>query len=1044
MKVAVIMCLSIFFLGSVLGQCSDDSICELISDENCYREDIMRGCPIMCNAPCPTDISTTTAIDPPTSQRFSSVSPTSMPVTSTPTAAITVEPSRTLPSTPRSSVSSFTSSSEPVTTILSSMSPTQMPSSSSPTQAPIESTSLSPTEVPTVAPSGTPGCLAGDEVRQRMLQPNCTTDCYPPPFWGTYLYIERCSHCPDNTFQSENNSWNPCRNHSRDCTPGEYTYTLATPTTDRLCATCSPTSQFSNATNADQCMYYSRCSPGSYERIAPTTTSDRICSPCELNVTYQDAHFAETCKPVTMQCPLDAVEYAPPTLTSDRVCRSQQCDPGWFWLGSDCHICPPFTWNSNPWAEGCTPCTECVTNQTLVSPCNATTDSICDSIVTSSGTTPISSTLSSTSTSNALPSVAPTQDVTSRSTTPSIPVCEGSLVPLYNAESGETQCGSCRPGEFVNHFNGGLSSNVEIFVCSDCPIGTYTNESSHVNFRCTPKRNCASRQYDTHPGSLTMDRQCAQCGACSEGQFVLQNCNVSSNTICGDCQTACSNGMYRVGSCSSTSTPICRNCKACLANQRVVSACTSTRDTVCGTVINDTSIIDINEQGTDDLLSGLNVITIILIAATILSCSCLILLYCWCRRRKSKRLRAPPETKLDVPNRIFDLDFPTNGFSTPRKSYRTSRSRLTPQMKKILTSPNKTAPEFEDGILLLDDQGDDEIINTSCIDIGSRTPNSKLSPSKIKSHRQSTHCDKFGFGLPPMEEALPTTLNFSNDDTIGSPESTTSPNTKMLEIASRAKVLRPSGKMFVELFNTPPTHASESVVDIEISSHYKVDSSSGKTQIRRSSVSGESENVFLPQSPFPNTKARDGDCEDCGKINSVGAIDPEDDKFYCLECWENYDKSICMSPSSARESWSAMTMDKLKCRTQTQDIAKTLDPMESTLENSTETVNRQMVRNGIHASYLARLSNAPVLPGFKKVNSFTKVDHINTLPDATPVLPTINCPDDQLSPTKIAPQNRVELIPTIWAPASPSNPNMATSHKSSIVADSVAAGMRHV
>lgn len=167
---------------------------------------------------------------------------------------------------------------------------------------------------------------------------------------------------------------------------------------------------------------------------------------------------------------------------------------------------------------------------------------------------------------------------------PDLEICRPCGSGFYQDVGGESFCKTCPAGKYLPTTQG-----ISLENCLECPIGAFTaqNGSSACLF-CVPGKyqfslgasfcaNCIAGQYSTMDGSTV-------CSSCVSGKYQEE----VGGTTCIQCPV-CKTGMYLGSGCNGSHAGACLNCTVCQANSLEVRICTSTSDTVCGSIINCTA-----------------------------------------------------------------------------------------------------------------------------------------------------------------------------------------------------------------------------------------------------------------------------------------------------------------------------------------------------------------------------------------------------------------------------------------------------------------------
>ncbi|EGD73459.1 hypothetical protein PTSG_05162 [Salpingoeca rosetta] len=350
-------------------------------------------------------------------------------------------------------------------------------------------------EVVTTAPTATSDrvCqLCDPTYNQYSSNPTATqcenaTVCEP----GTYVDVpltstrdRKCKPCPSGTFSNEANmaSCTPVQ----PCSVGSGLVTAATPSTDRVCAPCSPPHTFSSTPTLEACAPVSDCAPGYEEDTPPTLTTDRTCTPCEATVTFKAESGQAACQSVSA-CPAGQEEDIPPTTSSDRVCKP--CGDGTFKAG-EAGMCQPHR-------GVCQPGTHEVTSPTT------STDRSCESCLVEN---------------------SEYQDEQDKSTCKVLTTCRpGSYVSVMPLPAQNRECTACPAGSYSDTENAAQ--------CTPCGEGEYQDARSSV--KCQPARVCGVGEFVSAPATSSSDTQCGRCDGTTEFQNEPDQTSCKPVRVCG-------------------------------------------------------------------------------------------------------------------------------------------------------------------------------------------------------------------------------------------------------------------------------------------------------------------------------------------------------------------------------------------------------------------------------------------------------------------------------------------------------------------------------
>lgn len=165
-----------------------------------------------------------------------------------------------------------------------------------------------------------------------------------------------------------------------------------------------------------------------------------------------------------------------------------------------------------------------------------------------------------------------------------------------STDFGCTPCAECEPGHYV-------ASPCRIDnnrVCKPCRTRDQCGEDEYIqgicktgmeteNPSCLPCRSsCPNGHYlsGTCGGDSGLETtHCVSCAQCSENEYQVQACSLTTNRVCKLCISSCEPGYHLAGTCSDFSSPHCEPCKTaddCLANEYLKgSICNGTVSPSC-------------------------------------------------------------------------------------------------------------------------------------------------------------------------------------------------------------------------------------------------------------------------------------------------------------------------------------------------------------------------------------------------------------------------------------------------------------------------------
>lgn len=155
-------------------------------------------------------------------------------------------------------------------------------------------------------------------------------------------------------------------------------------------------------------------------------------------------------------------------------------------------------------------------------------------------------------------------------------VCEDCKDDEYSPKDNSEQClprGVCKPGLYAKK----VATKANANQCVACPNGLFTSQINQP--KCQEWKRCPLGYEQDADGTATSDRtcktckngvqfkdrigqsECENCGTCSAGQYIAQQCSVVADIVCKQCPQ-CPNGEYLEGTCDPTSdqAPVCKPC----------------------------------------------------------------------------------------------------------------------------------------------------------------------------------------------------------------------------------------------------------------------------------------------------------------------------------------------------------------------------------------------------------------------------------------------------------------------------------------------------
>jgi hypothetical protein len=446
------------------------------------------------------------------------------------------------------------------------------------------------------------GACPSGTVEREPATPTTVAVCEPCPS-GFYCAGAKAPKlaCPPGTFDDDANSASACVPWTT-CVPGQSRGSEGTALTDRTCTSC-PSGTFSVVENAPSCASWSTCEPGSRVSSSGSPTTDRSCAACATG-TFSNSPNQAVCHPVGA-CGAGTLETSPATERTPAVC--DLCESGTYCAGGAAAkiACPNGTWDDDGLsATACTPHTNCVTGERVLSSGTATFDRVCiacttgtfssqanaaicgawtvcpaGSFVSSQGSTsgdricspcPNGTYTTAPNQSTCVPQGAcpPGTEQTVAGTPTAPPVCEpcstgfycqGGTAPKVPCPHGawdhdhapSTVCAawtSCAPGTFVSA-EGSTTTNQS---CSSCSSGTYTSVSNATT--CTAWTNCPAGTYVSTNGTTSSDRDCS---SCPNGTY-----SSSPNVITCITHGSCPAGTEQTAAGTATSPTQCAACQA--------------------------------------------------------------------------------------------------------------------------------------------------------------------------------------------------------------------------------------------------------------------------------------------------------------------------------------------------------------------------------------------------------------------------------------------------------------------------------------------------
>jgi len=146
-------------------------------------------------------------------------------------------------------------------------------------------------------------------------------------------------------------------------------------------------------------------------------------------------------------------------------------------------------------------------------------------------------------------------------------------------------CATCSAGQYVIRACNGVHDTIcgTCSTASSCPANQYQSAvcAANTDRACSPCSSCAVNQFVSAACTSSTNTQCTSCSSCPAGKFVSAACSTSADTQCSTCSTCTAGSTYLIRSCSGNQDTVCKNCKTCVAGEYVSSACTALTNTVC-------------------------------------------------------------------------------------------------------------------------------------------------------------------------------------------------------------------------------------------------------------------------------------------------------------------------------------------------------------------------------------------------------------------------------------------------------------------------------
>lgn len=353
-----------------------------------------------------------------------------------------------------------------------------------------------------------------------------------------------------------------CANLTR-CTPTEYQSVAPTPSADRSCANlraCTAAEYESQPPTVDdeqyitnrQCAAISQCNVTEYQSLAPTTTTDAMCTPLTLCGEDIDGTY----------------ESRPPTYTTDRQCQTlTDCEPGQVELRA-------------PTPTSDRACDEPNTVRSQVRLTQFTPDTFNESVQHAFRTAAAG--VASRAMAGSTDYLPGADNVTVLSITP------GSVLVQFTIDVPDSYAAAVY--EALQNFdfwliellvaNPGLFHNVEVsdIVCAPpqqyaivIPIGFGLKV-------CVNATQCvAGEEYETGPVTATSDRECRAHRSCDSGEFEVEAPTATTDRVCQPL-TSCEPTGYETVAPTATTDRQCSLLTECVFGEYEAAEPTPTSD----------------------------------------------------------------------------------------------------------------------------------------------------------------------------------------------------------------------------------------------------------------------------------------------------------------------------------------------------------------------------------------------------------------------------------------------------------------------------------
>jgi hypothetical protein len=345
-----------------------------------------------------------------------------------------------------------------------------------------------------------------------------------------------------------------CRDCTPQCAADEYEARPCSQETDRICAkltVCDGVYQPAppDPSSDRTCPTKIKCDDNEYVFMAATATSNLQCKsytpPCDPAIEYEsqtpDASTDRRCSEISSCVVGSTYETAAATATADRLCAvCTQCEGP---VTSACTLTEDAT---------CQACAICQADQYLLQECSRAQTSICIN-------------------------------------------CRECGQNQFEAEpcrqelSGDRRCQACRTEcDAVEQYIATACTKTADAQCEDvseCKPNEFESQKPvprREDRVCTTCQVCKDTEYISVPCSATSDTVCVGCSACGASEYPASACQADVDTGCRACKQCASGLAYETGACNADGKDReCTSCMVCTDEQYEVTPCTVTSNRKC-------------------------------------------------------------------------------------------------------------------------------------------------------------------------------------------------------------------------------------------------------------------------------------------------------------------------------------------------------------------------------------------------------------------------------------------------------------------------------